>query len=250
MSFPQTPNQLSFLRKCSCSWAFCRMPWFPQHEHYVNAEGLVCPSFCLDSLTEEAGLSGSLITNGKSGGQCTGNCCRKLDEGMTTLPTKLDTVFLKEDCQYKAYTSLTGSQEKMAFWWSITLSNYKNVQENNRIHKFKMELPDAVSFQVTRYWDRKHDNKGKVLLKLHKQFGHASWRPYTERLFKWFHCRRQIPNVGIIMKVKSGNRCDWKTALDWALMTKNPMHDMLGSPSWCSGRTQICLQFSLISRQL
>lgn len=81
--------------------------------------------------------------------------------------------------------------------------------------------------------------KWRTWLKLqHWSEAHSSW---SNGLLE----RRNQTLTEILMKVKRDNGCDWRTALGWALMTKNSMCMAIVPTSSCSGRTRICLQFSL-----
>lgn len=52
----------------------------------------------------------------------------------------------------------------------------------------------------------------------------AAYSPWSNGLLE----RHNQTLTDILMKVKNDNRCDWKTALDWALMAKNSMHNVHG----------------------
>lgn len=73
----------------------------------------------------------------------------------------------------------------------------------------------------------------------------AAYSPWSNSLLE----RHNHALTEILLKVKRDNGCDWKPALDWALMAKTSMHNVHGySPYQYSDRTQICHQFSQISR--
>lgn len=65
----------------------------------------------------------------------------KSNDGMTTLLTKLDSVFLKEekDCQYEAYTEFDQIKRENG----VSMVDYivEFERRNSRISKLKMELP-------------------------------------------------------------------------------------------------------------
>ncbi len=52
----------------------------------------------------------------------------------------------------------------------------------------------------------------------------AAYSPWSNGLLE----RHNQILTEIPMKVKRDNKCDWKTALDWALMAKNSMHNVHG----------------------
>ncbi len=52
----------------------------------------------------------------------------------------------------------------------------------------------------------------------------AAYSPWSNGLLE----RHNQTLTEILMKVKRDNKCDWKTALDWALMAKNSMHNVHG----------------------
>ena len=52
----------------------------------------------------------------------------------------------------------------------------------------------------------------------------AAYSPWSNGLLE----RHNQTLTDILLKVKRDNQCDWKTALDWALMAKNSMHNVHG----------------------
>ena len=52
----------------------------------------------------------------------------------------------------------------------------------------------------------------------------AAYSPWSNGLLE----RHNQTLTDILLKVKRDNRCDWKIALDWALMAKNSMHNVHG----------------------
>uniref|UniRef100_A0AAV2KYC4 Integrase catalytic domain-containing protein n=1 Tax=Knipowitschia caucasica TaxID=637954 RepID=A0AAV2KYC4_KNICA len=120
------------------------------------------------------------------------------DDGMETLLAKLDAVFLIEekDRAYEAYSHFDSITKGSALSMADYIIDFE--QRYNRMKKYNMTLPDAVlAFKLldTACLEEKSrqlaltafvtgemstKEKRKVLLKLHKQFGHAS----AERLQK------------------------------------------------------------------
>lgn len=52
----------------------------------------------------------------------------------------------------------------------------------------------------------------------------AAYSPWSNSLLE----RHNQTLTEILLKVKRDHRCDWNTALDWALMAKNSMHNVHG----------------------
>ncbi|KAL2093504.1 hypothetical protein ACEWY4_010816 [Coilia grayii] len=104
------------------------------------------------------------------------------DTGMNTLLEKLDGLFLKEekDRTYDAYSSF----DRIMRDSSLSMADYiiEFEQRYSRMRKYRMELPDA-DVTLSHYRDEEiltisekmnTAEKQKILVKLHRQFGHAS----------------------------------------------------------------------------
>ena len=52
----------------------------------------------------------------------------------------------------------------------------------------------------------------------------AAYSPWSNGLVE----RHNLTLTEILLKLKRDNNCDWKTALDWALMANNSMHNVHG----------------------
>ncbi len=153
-------------------------------------------------------------------------------------PTPKPAVALPMASTYNETVAIDLHELEPGVWYLHVIDHYTRFSAGSIIATKK---PREIAKHLIHCWISVHGPPSKLLSDNGGEFNNEEMRDMAEKFnievkttaaySPWSNGLLELHNqtlTEILLKVKKDNRCDWKTALDWALMAKNSMHNVHG----------------------